>query len=126
MINIMLKCNLQSLLKVATILVMLFATAEAKSQIKSKFRAMSFDEMVKPLQMATEAYNKAEEDMEEAYLKALYELDDANYKMALFYFEKCSRINKRFEYGICDQKKLNSYISYTQQQIENQKKQKFQ
>lgn len=126
MINIMLECKLQPLLKVAAVSILLFATVEAKSQtiINSKFKPISYDEMIRAVERADKAYKKAEEDLEEAYLKALNELDDANYRMALFYFEKCSRINNRFEYNICDQKKLNSYISYVQQQIENQKEAK--
>jgi len=116
------KNYLQQLLRIGTIFIMLFTTVEIKSQVNitSKFKGFTYEELLRPVQMATEAYKEAEEDVEEAYIKATYEIENSNYKMALFYFEKCSRINARFNYNICDQKKLNSYISYVQQ-MENQK-----
>jgi hypothetical protein len=87
------KNYLQQLLRIGTIFIMLFTTVEIKSQVNitSKFKGFTYEELLRPVQMATEAYKEAEEDVEEAY-----------------------------NYNICDQKKLNSYISYVQQ-MENQK-----
>lgn len=69
MINNMLKCNLQPLLTVVTTLIMLFTTVEIKSQVTPKFRGMTFDEMAKPLLMATEAYKEAEKILKSTMLK---------------------------------------------------------
>ena len=118
----MLKSNFRSLLKLVVILVILFVVVDAKSQTSPVYRPFSFEEMARPLILATEAYNKAEEDIEEAFVKAVHEYDKANYELALFYLEKCSRINKRFDFCICNQGTLNSYISNVRQQTENGKK----
>ena len=92
------KINSQSLLKIVSILIMLFATAETKSQITSKFRAITFDERAKSLQMATEAYKAAEKDFEEYYTKAITELgtNEPNYTLVSFYYDKCIELNTRF------------------------------
>ena len=99
MINNMLKCNLQPLLTVVTTLIMLFTTVEIKSQVTPKFRGMTFDEMAKPLLMATEAYKEAEKDFEEYYVKAMTELEtnNPNYKLASYYYDKCIELNTRFK-----------------------------
>lgn len=119
----MLMYGLKSLLKVMVLLTFLFVTVESKSQvtINSKFKGIGYDEMIKSAQMATDAYNEAEEVVEEAYLKAISEMEVSNYRMALFYLEKCSKINKRFDYSICNQKDLDDYISYAKRQVEIQK-----
>lgn len=115
-------------LKCVVILMMLLTTAVAKSQSnfnytgKSSFKAYSFEEMAAPLIKATEAFEKAEEDVEEAYVKAMNELEENNYKMALFYFEKCSQINKRFNYQILNQTDLNSNIAYIKRKIKEEAK----
>ena len=99
MINNMLKCNLQPLLTVVTTLIMLFTTVEIKSQVTPKFRGMTFDEMAKPLLMATEAYKEAEKDFEEYYVKAMTELEtnNPNYKLSSYYYDKCIELNTRFK-----------------------------
>lgn len=93
--------NLQSLLKATAILIMLLATVEAKSQITitSKFRPMTFEEMAKPLQMITAAYNKATKDFEEYYIKAITELEtnNPNYKLVSYYYDKCIELNYQFK-----------------------------
>ncbi len=104
MINIMLKYNFRTLLRAIALLTILFIAEDAKSQvaIRASFRAMSFDEMLKPLQLATEAYNKAEKDFEEYYVKAITELgtNNPNYKLAIYCYDKCIELNTRFKGGL--------------------------
>lgn len=104
----MLKMNMQSLLKMVSILIILFATTETKSQITAKFRAMTYDEMVKPIQMYTEAYNTAEKDFKEYYAKAITELatNNPNYKLVSFYYGQCIELNTRFNGAFFNQGKL--------------------
>ncbi|WP_279130882.1 tetratricopeptide repeat protein [Butyricimonas virosa] len=121
------KVNLQLLLKMVSILIILFAAIETKSQVTSKFRAMTFDERAKPLQMATEAYKVAEKDFEEYYTKAVTELatNKPNYKLALFYYDKCIELNSRFNGTLFNWGKLlhqkGVCLNYTKDYIEANK-----
>lgn len=95
----------------------MFSKAEAQIVIDSKFKAMSLDELVAPVRMATEAFEKAEKEFEATFVKAFKEDKKGNYQLALFYLDRCSRINKRFDYNIYNQQQLMSYIQSVNKKI---------
>ena len=117
----MLKKYLKSSLKGMAFLMMLLATVEAKSQIvnRATYKPMTFEEASRLYQPYDDAYKTAEQEFEDAYLKAYLELEDGNYKMSLFYLEKCSRINQKFKGNIFDQEQLNSDIANVRQQMKS-------
>ena len=87
----------------------------------SKFRPMTYDEMVKPILLYQKAFEQAERDFEDAFVKAINEMNKENFHLSLFYFDRCSRINKRFNYEIYNQKQLESYILSVKQKAKNTK-----
>ena len=117
----MLKKYLKSSLKGMAFLMMLLATVEAKSQIEinSTYKARTLEETMSLYRPYVQAYKAAEQEFEDAYLKAFLELEDGNYKMSLFYLEKCSRINQKFKGNIFDQKQLNADIANVKQQMKS-------
>ena len=105
--------NFKFLPKAIVVLAILsFATtAKAQLQIGSTFRPLSYEEMVRPIEAATQAFKEASYDLEEYWMKAVTEWENKNYKMSLFYFERCAKINRQFDYQICDQTALDKNIS---------------
>lgn len=101
-------------LKIMLIMVFSLIAIEGQSQktqvISSRFKPFSYEELMGPIRVAEEAYRRGVYDLEEAYVKGVDAMEKGNNKLALFYFKRCSEINQRFEYSICDQKELNSYI----------------
>ncbi len=99
--------------RVLVVLTVSFWTMGVDAQVinSATFRPFSYSEMMAPAMMATQAFKAAEADLEEYYVKANSELKQGNYDMALFYLERCSRINRQFDGNICDQASLNSAIA---------------
>lgn len=101
-------------LKIVLIVIFSLIVIEGKSQkartITPRFKPFSYEELMGPILVAEEAYRKGVYDLEEAYVKGVEAMEKGNNKLALFYFKRCSDINRRFEYSICDQEELNSYI----------------
>lgn len=64
----MIRYTVPSSLKVITTLIILLTTVEVKAQFNysndTQFKAFNYREMLAPLQMATEAYRRAEQEYE--------------------------------------------------------------
>ena len=97
------KHTVLSSLKVITTLVMLLTTVEVNAQFNysnnTQFKAFNYGEMLVPLQMATEAYKRAEQEYKEYQLKFTKEVTSKspNYHIASLYCDKCIKLNAMFE-----------------------------
>lgn len=99
----MIKNTVLSSLKVIITLVMLLTTVEVNAQFNysnnTQFKAFNYGDMLAPLQMATEAYKKAEQEYEEYQLKFTKEVasKSPNYHIASLYCDKCIKLNAVFK-----------------------------
>lgn len=82
---------------------MLLTTVEVYAQFNysnnTQFKTFSYEEMLAPLQMATEAYKRAEQEYEEYQLKFTKEVTSKspNYHIASLYCDRCIKLNARFK-----------------------------
>lgn len=97
-----------SMPKAVVLLAMVAFTVEAKAQItvNSRFRPFSLEEMLVLPMLNTQAFREAEAKLEEYYVKANSEKRKGNYDMALFYLDRCSRLNAQFNGNLCSQQAL--------------------
>lgn len=83
-------------------LILLFICANITNSVSqvitSKFKPMTYEEMVQPYREASYAYDKAQNSFDENLLKATQEMTSpsANYAMAGIYYKKCIDLNSRY------------------------------
>lgn len=123
----MIKHAILSSLKVITILVMLLTTVEVNAQFNysnnTQFRAFNYRDMLAPLQMATEAYKRAEQEYEEYQLKFTKEVTSKspNYHIASLYCDRCIKLNVRFKGALGEWRDLiyqKGYCAYYSEDYE--------
>ena len=102
-----------SMPKAVVLLAMVAFTVEAKAQIivNSRFRPFSLEEMLVLPMLNTQAFREAEAKFEEYYVKANSEKRKGNYDMALFYLDRCSRLNAQFNGNLCSQQALDKEVA---------------
>lgn len=102
-----------SLPKAIVLLAMVAFTGEAKAQltVNSTFKPFSFEEMLIGPMLATQAFKAAEAKFEEYYVKANSEKRKGNYDMALFYLDRCSRLNAQFKGNLYNQQALDKEVA---------------
>lgn len=96
--------NMVYKLCISLILIMSTQTVNAQVVINSRFKPMSYEEMMKPYQDMINANLRAEEKFEENYISAMKEIKktDPNYQLAAFYLNQCIDLNQRFNHNLFD------------------------
>lgn len=85
--------------------------------INSTYKPMTYDEIAAPLIQAQRALEQAVETFDMYFTKALKAYREEDYETALYYYERCKEINRRFDNRIYDPDDLNRRIQDCQSKI---------
>jgi len=85
--------------------------------IKSSYKPMTYEQIAAPLQQAQRAYEQAVETFDLYFTKAMKAYKEEDYETALYYYERCWEINKKFDYNIYDAADLKRRIQDCQSRI---------
>lgn len=108
--------------KLFLVVIALFSLTSLQAQfvINSTFQPMTYDEIVAPLRMYQQAYERALNRLDsyiDKYSEAMY---NENYRLAKYYLENCVRLNNRFDGNLIKAKTLQEALDQCEALIKQQ------
>ena len=90
------------------------------SNAQYDYEPLTFGEMLTPLLIYKQAFERAEEQFNYNFSKAHESIEKGNFSLAKTYLNQCQQLNNRFDGSFCSSKDLSQWIDYCDNQIKYQ------